>query len=60
MMSVNMNVDCLHPTQKTGGIIVKCRHYAHQKCLNTYQLTNKVDSRIGLTKKIIGLDFETF
>lgn len=59
-MPSDVYLNCIDNSEKTGGTIIKCMHYSHAKCLQSFLTTNEADSRKRDFKKLIGLDFQTF
>ena len=56
----DLGIDYLNEKHGTGGTLIKCTHFSHYSCLNTYLTTNETDKRKSDIRKLVGLDFETF
>jgi hypothetical protein len=43
---------------KTGGVLLKCTHYAHYKCLNEYLVSQASNIRKIDMRKLIGFEID--
>ncbi|CDW74007.1 zinc finger family protein [Stylonychia lemnae] len=56
----DLDLSYLNETELTGGTMIKCSHYSHFKCLNSYLTAKEADVRKRELSKMIGLDHKTF